>query len=63
MIRVFFFEDTIEGGIHSDGGVSILSKTIVENGITIFRKEIEVMNIEHARRTIVNFCQEITFAN
>jgi hypothetical protein len=63
MMRVIFFEDTIEGDIHSDGGVSILFEATVEKSITIFREKIEVMNIEHVRRTIVNFCQEITVAN
>jgi hypothetical protein len=33
------FQDTIEGGIHLDGGVSIHSEATVERGITIFRNK------------------------
>jgi hypothetical protein len=34
-----FIEDTIEGGIHSDGGVSIIYEATIEKGITIFREK------------------------
>jgi hypothetical protein len=44
------------------GGVSIFSEATVEKDITIFRKKVAT-NIEHAHRTIMNFCQEITVAN